>query len=139
MNFLKDWNMERIWIVLILIFLWIFFFSFLYMQTRTIKYRKIIFPIDDSIPRYQENQDKYKINECKDLCNHHVCREYKEQNQKYDLCKKCEQKGLCYQPFGGGCEPCIQKKSCEEAYGCDGGSPIDPMKQECKKCWAKIY
>lgn len=158
----KDIHWERFFYLIIIITLFILLFGFLYIQTDVIKYRTIKSFINDVVPSYQENQQKYQhhrfweltkdgydkerkcssdvnITPCMDKCKPNICKEYGKQMMKYEMCKKCGSKGLCYDPFGGDCEKCTQLKSCEEIYGCDGGIPKDPKDTDCNPCYGKIY
>ncbi len=158
----KEFQWERFLYFTIILTLFIFLFGFLFIQTKVSKYRVIKSYINDVVPSYQGNQDKYKhhrfweltkdgydkkrycggdvnITPCMDTCKRGICEEYGKQVLKYEMCKKCGSKGLCYDPFGGDCEKCLQKMSCEEIYGCDGGPPKDPKETDCNPCYGKIY
>lgn len=157
-----DIHWERFFYLMIIIVLCIVLFGFLYVQSDIYKYRVIKTQINDIVPSYQENQEKYKhhrfwekikggydkkrncasdvnLTPCMDTCKKKVCEDYGKQVMKYQMCIKCGMKGLCYDPFGGDCEKCLQKKSCEEIYGCDGGPPKDPKETDCNHCYGKIY
>jgi hypothetical protein len=133
---------KRIIFVLVLLIIIILLFSYLSLPKNDIlKYSmtKNIIKDESNIPSYKSNQEKYKKKSCKELCDKEICTDYELQLKKYNNCKKCESKGMCYQPFQGTCFKCKNLKSCEEVYGCNFGEPIDPFKKECEKCWPHIY
>jgi hypothetical protein len=161
-NSKPDLHWERLFYFIIILLLFIVFFGFLFIQTDIFKYRIVKKYINDIVPSYDENQEKYKhhrfwelskdgyqkerkcgsevnLTPCMDICKRSVCEDYGKQVIKYEMCKKCNSKGLCYDPFGGDCEKCLQMKSCEEIYGCDGGPPKDPKETDCIPCYGKIY
>ncbi len=135
------WNYEKLAGVSFIIILIIFVFTFLTFKSKPIRYRVLRNYLQDNelITSYKENQDKYTKTKCEEMCDKIVCLNYGEQLKKYELCKRCSNRGLCYNPFSGSCERCIKLKSCEETYGCDGGKPKDPFLNECQECWPKIY
>ena len=144
MEFWKDIQYERVFILFILLVLFTLFFGFLYIQTHSkiTKYRVITTQLQDTdIPSYIENQQKYHISnvECKDRCDKEICTNYEIQKSNYEQCQKCASKGLCFDPFGKDCEKCVRLKSCEEAYGCDNKEPTNPVLTDCNPCWPKIY
>ncbi len=155
-------DIERVFYLFIIILLWVFLFGFLYIQTKVSKYRVIQTEINDIVPSYKENQEKYKhhrfwelskdgydkkrtcgsdvdLTPCLDTCKRGICEEYGKQLERYNLCNECSKKGLCYDPFGGDCEKCQKLKSCGEIYGCNNGPPKDPKTTDCIPCYGKIY
>ncbi len=134
----------RLLFILIILFSLILIFTYAsnhFFKNKIIKYKVStkIFKDESNIPSYKSNQEKYIKKSCSDLCDKNICSDYEIQLKKYNMCKKCESKGLCYQPFHGDCIKCKNLKSCEEVYGCDGKEPIDPFKKECSLCWPQIY
>lgn len=130
---------ENLIMVLCMIVILVLFFSFLEMYTFPKQYRVIKTKFDINVPSMKENIDKYTKKKCNEMCDKGICLQYEEQKKKYEMCKKCQSKGLCYIPFRGSCEKCKMLKSCEEIYGCDGKGPRDPFLTECQTCWGKIY
>lgn len=110
-------------------------------KNKIIGYRTIFYNLDEmsGIPTYTSNQEKYKKESCRELCNHKVCNEFEIQNKKYSLCKSCEKKGECYHPYQGTCVKCSKSSNCEALYGSEGGAPMDPLYKECNMNWPKIY
>ncbi len=146
---MSEFNKRLIFVLFILIIM-IFIFSYLsffwgkskYLNVMNVfKYRRIQknFKDESDIPSYKSNQEKYKKKSCDEVCDKKICLEYEEQMKKYNMCKRCESKGLCYEPFQGSCFKCTKLKSCEESYGCEYTEPINPFKNECNTCWPKIY
>lgn len=136
---IKDIIQPRFLHVFMILFLFIFFMYLFILQKNVIGYRTIKTFINDNIPSYIENQEKYIKKECNELCDSHICKSYQEQLYKYKMCKKCSKQGLFYHPFKGKCIKAKELKSCEEVYGCNGESPLNPFHNECQICWSKIY
>lgn len=136
---IKDIIQPRFLHVFMILFLFIFFMYLFILQKNVIGYRTIKTFINDNIPSYIENQQKYIKKECNELCDSHICKSYEEQLYKYKMCKRCSKQGLFYHPFKGKCIKAKELKSCEEIYGCNGESPLNPFHNECQICWSKIY
>jgi hypothetical protein len=127
-------NSYSIIIIILIIFFFIIFFSLLYInQNKIIGYRVIKEDIKKNI-NYNQLKDKYKITECNKMCKPELCDDYLNQKIKYDLCKECKKKMMCYDE-NNGCVPCIDFRSCNDLYGCNGGDLINPINNYCKKCW----
>jgi hypothetical protein len=102
-----------------------------------IEYRLIKVPIDnlEETINYNELKHKYDIKHCSQVCKKELCDDYLAQTIKYDLCKECKKEGKCYNPNKGICEFCLDFRSCDTIYGCNGNTLVNPMNNDCKKCW----
>ncbi len=137
---MSEFNKRLIYVLFIITFL-IIIFTYLSIPKNNITkyiYSKKIIKDESNIPSYKSNQEKYLKKNCSELCDKNICTNFQIQQKKYNMCKYCESKGLCYQPFNGQCFKCKSLKSCEETYGCEGNGPIDPFKKECSECWPKF-
>ena len=129
-------------ILLLFIFIIIFFLSLIYLVkgSNVSEYKVIKIPYEN-IPQetinYSELQHKYDIKKCTDMCKKDLCDEYLVQKIKYDLCKECKKEMKCYDPNDGTCKFCLDFRSCNTLYGCNGSNLIDPSKNECQRCWNK--
>jgi hypothetical protein len=100
---------------------------------------------------------------CDNICGVNMCKAYKERNNNYQECKRCEQSGgqfrsqsggqfRCWSPYHRRCVECggtaltadsQRFKTCEEIWGCPNPNgaefgyvaPIDPMYSDCIPCW----
>jgi hypothetical protein len=122
-------------ISLIIIFIILFVLSFYYIDNKVIKYRvsKEILPEEEL--DYKKLKNKYTITKCNQMCKKELCNNYENQVIMYDLCKDCSKNNQCYDPFKGICGECLNNQTCEETFGCNGGGPINPKNNLCKKCW----
>ena len=120
---------------LIVLFTVLFFLSFYYVNNQIIKYRvsKEILPKKEV--DYNKLKNKYSIKKCNQMCKQELCDTYQNQVIMYDLCKDCAKNGQCYDPYKGLCGKCLNNQSCEQIFGCNGGKPINPKDNVCKKCW----
>jgi len=131
---MKSYNI--IVFILIFIFFIMFFILLYFSQNKIIKYRVTKEPIDKNINIIDTDKIKniYKITECGQICKPELCDDYLNQKIKYDLCKECKKKMMCYDE-GNGCIPCINFESCENKYGCENTKPLNPLNNYCTKCW----
>jgi len=133
--------MERRKILLIIfsiIFLLILLYFIFTITNRLKGFRLIkdyIQPVNTKKVDYEMLKNKYKINDCNKMCKNQFCDEYHTQMIKYDLCKECKKEAKCYDPNEGVCKFCIDFRSCESLYGCNGGELIEPSTNYCNKCW----
>lgn len=85
--------------------------------------------INNILNQYNNNK------ECSKICKQEICDDYQVQKIKYDLCKDCSKKLMCYDPLEGICKFCLNFNSCENLYGCNNNEPLEPSKNYCQKCW----
>lgn len=103
---------------------------------KVIKYKVTKEKINDTKNiNYNDVKNKYKTTDCNKQCKQEVCNDYQIQMIKYDMCKECSKKLMCYNDLEGTCEYCINFKSCDELYGCGKSEPINPLDNYCQKCW----
>jgi hypothetical protein len=127
-------------LILLIIFIILFFLSLINLvkSSNISGYRVTKIPYDN-IPQetinYNNLQHKYDIKKCTDMCKKELCDDYLVQKIKYDLCKECKKEFKCYDPNEGVCKFCLDFRSCDSLYGCNGNELKDPSKNECDSCW----
>jgi hypothetical protein len=127
-------------LILFFIFIILFFFSLIYLvKGITISQYKVIkvpySNLEEETINYKKLQHKYDTKKCTDLCNKELCDDYLVQKIKYDLCKECKKEFKCYDPNEGVCKFCLDYRSCDTLYGCNGGELKEPSNNECQSCW----
>lgn len=125
-------------IVSSIIFLLIFFYFIFTMTNRLTGFRVIkdySLPLNTKNVDYDMLKNKYRINECNQMCKNSFCNEYHTQMIKYDLCKECKKENMCYDSNKGICVKCKDNYTCEQLYGCDKTPPLNPLDNLCTKCW----
>lgn len=133
--------MKEVKILFMIFFSFLFFAIFFYYlfnyNSKLIKFRVTKEFIEKNKPNniFEEENNKYKINKCKDMCTPSFCNEYCIQKKKYNLCKKCKSLGKCYDQYHGKCVKCKNNNSCEELFGCYNKPPINPIHNFCTRCW----
>lgn len=129
---------KRIYNIIIFILVIIFFILFLYYifntKNQLIQFRVTKTPYINKTKDHLQN-NKFKFNNCTDMCNKNFCDEYHSQMIKYDLCKECKKENKCYDSSKQSCVECKNNESCEYLYGCDKEPPKNPLKNYCTKCW----
>ena len=123
-------------ILLCILFFLIFFYYLFNEKNKLIKFIVIKEPIENESDFYYPS-DKYKIKECKNMCNPEFCNEYQIQRIKYDLCTECKKEGKCYDQYKGICTKCTNYNTCDELFGCNNKPPLDPLNNLCTRCWIK--
>jgi hypothetical protein len=132
MNSNKKLLIYSILLFLIILFFILFFVNLLFTD-KLLKFR--------IYNKELSNKDFNKLMnnkmECTKMCTKNICNEYKNQVIKYNLCKKCNKKGLCYDIGSGDCSTCKNNYTCEQLYGCNNNKPIEPINNYCTRCWIK--
>ncbi len=122
----------------IFLFLFLFFillFYFLYKNSNNLIKFKVTKEEKNKNININNILNKYNNKECSKICKQEICDEYQIQKIKYDLCKDCSKKLMCYDPLEGICKFCLNFNSCENIYGCNNKEPLEPSINYCQKCW----
>jgi hypothetical protein len=118
-------------LLFLMILFFILFFINLFISEKLLKFRIS----KKEMPNKDFNKLINKKIECNKMCTKNICNEYQRQKIKYDLCKECSKKGLCYDIGSGDCSVCKNNYTCEQLYGCNNNKPIDPVNNYCTRCW----
>jgi hypothetical protein len=131
-------NNFNFFIIVMSFLFFILLFYFIYISSsKVVKFRVTKEKIDNKGLNidYDKLKNKYIINDCNKKCKQEICDDYQVQKIKYDLCKNCSKKMMCYDPLEGICKFCLNFNSCEKQFGCMNDEPINPLKNYCLKCW----
>ena len=123
--------------ILFIILIIIFFISLIYLvkASNVVGYTVIKTPISEETVNYDKLKHKYDVHKCTDVCKSELCDDYMVQRIHYDLCKECKKEGKCYDPNEGICKYCLDFRSCDTLYGCNGGELLEPSTNDCNQCW----
>ena len=114
-------------IILLLAFIFIFylFYSLINNKNKIVRYRVVKSPIEEDNDTNDEDI----------ICNDSINCAYKKQKDLYNKCLSCKKKFMCFDENKYKCKFCLfRNKSCSR-FGCFGGPPINPNKNNCIKCW----